>query len=57
MEQFSVQIQEVKDYAIAQLSIEKIPGIFFNGRCTEKEKSLYTFKSFFTFYEQHDGFW
>jgi cysteine desulfurase len=44
MEQFSAQIQEVKDYAIAQLT-EKIPGILFNGRCTEKERSLYTLLS------------
>lgn len=41
MTKFSVQIQEIKDYAIAELSA-KIPGIIFNGRSAEKEKSLYT---------------
>lgn len=41
MDQFSVQIQEIKDYAIAKLS-EKIPGILFNGRSAEKSRSLYT---------------
>ena len=41
MAQFSVQIQEIKDYAIAELS-KNIPGILFNGRSAEKESSLYT---------------
>lgn len=41
MAQFSVQIQEIKDYAIAELS-KNIPGIIFNGRSAEKESSLYT---------------
>ena len=38
---FSVQIQEIKDYAIAELT-RNIPGILFNGRSAEKGKSLYT---------------
>lgn len=41
MAKFSVQIQEIKDYAIAELTA-KIPGIIFNGRSAEKENSLYT---------------
>jgi len=41
MTKFSVQIQEIKDYAIAELT-RNIPGILFNGRSTEKGKSLYT---------------
>lgn len=41
MEVYSAQIQEIKDYAIAELSA-KIPGILFNGRSAEKENSLYT---------------
>jgi cysteine desulfurase len=41
MEEYSKQIQEIKDYAIAELSA-KIPGVLFNGRSAEKENSLYT---------------
>lgn len=41
MAKFSNHIQGIKDYAIAQLT-ERIPGILFNGRSTEKDKSLYT---------------
>lgn len=41
MAKFSVQIQEIKDYAIAELT-QNIPGILFNGRSAEKGKSLYT---------------
>ena len=41
MSKFSDHIQGIKDYAIAQLT-EKIPGILFNGRSAEKDKSLYT---------------
>lgn len=41
MAKFSVQIQEIKDYAIAELT-RNIPGILFNGRSAEKGKSLYT---------------
>lgn len=41
MEQYASHIQSIKDYAIEQLSA-KIPGIIFNGRCAEKEHSLYT---------------
>ncbi len=41
LEQYSNHIQEIKDYAIAELSTN-IPGILFNGRSAEKEKSLYT---------------
>mgnify|MGYP000013385254 CR=1 FL=1 len=41
MSKFSDYIQGIKDYAIAQLT-EKIPGILFNGRSAEKDKSLYT---------------
>lgn len=44
MEQFSTHIQEIKDYAIEQLSA-KIPGILFNGRSAEKNRSLYTLLS------------
>lgn len=44
MSKFSTQIQEIKDYAIAELS-ENIPGILFNGRSAEKDKSLYTILS------------
>jgi cysteine desulfurase len=41
MEEYSKQIQEIKDYAITELSA-KIPGVLFNGRSAEKENSLYT---------------
>lgn len=41
MEQFSTHIQEIKDYVIEQFS-SKIPGILFNGRSSEKDRSLYT---------------
>lgn len=41
LEKFSSHIQEIKDYAIQRLS-EKIPGILFNGRSAERDKSLYT---------------
>lgn len=41
LEKFSSYIQEIKDYAIQMLS-EKIPGILFNGRSAERDKSLYT---------------
>ena len=41
LEKFSSHIQEIKDYAIQRLS-EKIPGILFNGRSAESDKSLYT---------------
>lgn len=44
MPKFSVQIQEIKDYAIAELT-RNIPGILFNGRSAEKDKSLYTILS------------
>lgn len=44
LEEYSTKIQEVKDYAIEKLSKE-ILGIKFNGRCTEKENSLYTLLS------------
>lgn len=41
MEEYSAHIQEIKVYCIEKLC-EKIPGIKFNGRSAEKEKSLYT---------------
>lgn len=41
MAKFAAQIQEIKEYAITELSA-KIPGILFNGRSAEKDKSLYT---------------
>lgn len=41
MTEFSEYIQGIKDYAIAELT-RNIPGILFNGRSAEKEKSLYT---------------
>lgn len=44
MDKYASEIQEVKDYAIAQLT-EKIPGIRFNGHSAEKDKSLYTLLS------------
>ena len=44
MSEFSVYIQEIKDYAIEQLTTN-IPSILFNGRSAEKEKSLYTLLS------------
>lgn len=44
MAEFSEYIQGIKDYAIEQLT-KNIPGILFNGRSAEKEKSLYTLLS------------
>lgn len=44
MAEFSEHIQGIKDYAIEQLT-KNIPGILFNGRSAEKEKSLYTLLS------------
>lgn len=44
MTEFSDYIQGIKDYAIEQLTTN-IPGILFNGRSVEKEKSLYTLLS------------
>ncbi len=41
MTEFSEYMQGIKDYAIAELT-RNIPGILFNGRSAEKEKSLYT---------------
>lgn len=41
MEEYAAHIQSIKDYAIEQLR-SKIPGILFNGRCAEKDRSLYT---------------
>lgn len=41
LENYAAHIQEIKDYTIARLS-EKIPDIRFNGRSSEKDRSLYT---------------
>lgn len=41
MEEYTIHMQEIKDYAIERLSAE-IEGIKFNGRSAEKENSLYT---------------
>lgn len=41
MNDYSSHIQKIKDYAIERLTAE-IPGIKFNGRSAEKDKSLYT---------------
>lgn len=44
MDEYTSRIQQIKDYAIAQLT-QKIPGIRFNGHSAEKNKSLYTLLS------------
>lgn len=44
MEELARYIQELKQYAIDQLSAN-IPGILFNGRSAESENSLYTLLS------------
>ncbi|WNI36426.1 cysteine desulfurase family protein [Chryseobacterium sp. SG20098] len=41
MEEYTNQMQSIKDYAIERLSAE-IEGIKFNGRSAEKDNSLYT---------------
>lgn len=41
LEAYKKHMQEIKDYAIQQLT-EKISGIKFNGRSNEEENSLYT---------------
>lgn len=41
MKEYTIHMQEIKDYAIERLSAE-IEGIKFNGRSAEKENSLYT---------------
>ena len=54
MSEFSVYIQEIKDYAIEQLTTN-IPGIFLTEEVPKKrEKSLYFAKHFFAFYESFD---
>ena len=42
--EYASYIQGIKDYTIERLSAE-IPGIKFNGRSAEKDKSLYTLVS------------
>jgi len=41
MEEYSAHMEGIKKYAIATLQ-EKIPGVKFNGRSAETDKSLYT---------------
>lgn len=41
MEQYASHIQSIKEYTIEKLKAH-VPGVIFNGRCVEKDKSLYT---------------
>ncbi|MBP7174468.1 MAG: cysteine desulfurase, partial [Cloacibacterium sp.] len=41
MGEYARHMQEIKDYTVQRLS-EEIPGVKFNGRSAEKDRSLYT---------------
>lgn len=41
MEQYASHIQSIKEYTIEKLKAH-VPEVIFNGRCVEKDKSLYT---------------